>query len=107
MTPGAPQALAALKRANEVRLARSAVKHQLRDGTMSLEDALDDPAVQTMEIGLLLEAQWGWGELRVVRLLGALRNSSPSTTLDPRRHVGALTDRERAAIVRACKESTR
>lgn len=101
------QYMAALERANKVRLARSDVKHQLRDGSLSLEDALGHPAVQTMEIGLLLESQWGWGEIRVVHLLGVLRDSSPSTTLDPRRHVGALTDRERAAIVQACKEDAR
>lgn len=103
----AAQYMTALGHANEVRLARSAVKHALRGGTMSVEGALEHSAVQTMPVGSLLEAQRDWGPARVRRTLGGLRYRVPPVIVSESRKVGDLTDRERAAIVQACKESTR
>jgi hypothetical protein len=105
MTP--PQHMSALERANKVRLARSAVKHALRDGSMSVEEALVHPAVRTMTLGFLLQAQWGWGYARVRRMLGRLRFYVPPVVVSELRSVGDLTDRERVAIVQACKETKR
>jgi hypothetical protein len=100
--------MTALERANEVRLARSAVKHALRDGAMSVEEALEHPAVQTLEIGRLLEAQRRWGPARVASLLRYLRDGvSPPVIASRLRRVENFSERERAAIVRACKETKR
>lgn len=107
MTPGGPQALAALERANEVRLARCAVKRQLRGGTMSIEEALGHTAVQTMDVGFLLEAQRGWGPATVRRALNGLRYLVPPVIVSELRKVGNLSERERAAIVQACKGTGR
>jgi len=107
VTPASTQYMDALGRANKVRLARSEVKHQLRDGSLSVEEALEHPAVQTMPVGLLLEAQQRWGAIKVRRALGRLRYRVPPVVVSELRNVGDLTDRERAAIVRACGESTR
>lgn len=101
------QYMAALERANKVRLARSAVKHQLRDGSMSVEEALGHPAVHTMEIAVLLEAQRDWGPARVWDVFQRLRRLAPPVIVSEFRSVGKLTARERAAIVRACKENAR
>jgi hypothetical protein len=107
MTPAPTQYMPALERANKVRLARSEVKHQLRDRSMPLEQALEHPAVRTMAIGQLLESQQRWGRDRVRRVLAWLRLCAPPVMVSELRNVGDLTDRERAAIVQACKETGR
>jgi hypothetical protein len=99
-----PPHMVALERANEVRLARSGVKYALRDGRMSIEEALEHPAIQTMPIGPLLCCQRRWGVARSARVLHALRWCSPPVLVSEARLVRDLTVRERAAIVRVCKE---
>jgi hypothetical protein len=107
VTSAPTQYMTALERANKVRLARSEVKRQLQDGSMSLDGALEHPAVQTMPVGFLLEAQRGWGPAKVRRMLGRLRFYVPPVVVSELRRVGDLTERERAAIVQACKETGR
>lgn len=58
------QSMAALAHANEVRLARSALKRDVRAGTVGLEEALAAPCAQEMDLRDLLMAQRDWGERR-------------------------------------------
>lgn len=88
-----PQCLRALQRANEVRLARAALKHRIADGTVSAADViLDCPAqIESMAVGELLMSQRHWGQTRCRRLLTAVPLSETKT-------VGSMTDRQRRAL---------
>jgi hypothetical protein len=61
-----PQRLAALRKANRVRLARATLKHRVADGTTTVGDVLltCPPEATTMPIGELLRSQRRWGSLR-------------------------------------------
>lgn len=92
----APQHLRALAAANETRLARAAVKRDMRSGSVSAADALDLPCVQSMRVLDLLAAQYRWGPARARQVL---RRAMCSDAL----LVGALTDRQRAELREACE----
>jgi hypothetical protein len=86
----------ALDRANEVRLARSDLKHELHDRQLSLAEALVDSRAASMPVLQLLCAQWQWGRERTVPVLRELRIGE----LKP---VGELTDRQCGLLVEACE----
>jgi hypothetical protein len=91
MTATLDQPREALARANAIRMERAQIKRDVFAGRLTVPDAFDQPAVQTMPVGDLLAAQNRWGERRVHRLLDQV----PCT---PQRRVGELTDRQRDRI---------
>jgi hypothetical protein len=93
--------MTALERATAVRAGIADVKRAVKAHELSIEAALMDPKAHGMSLCDLLIAQYGWGAERVWR---AFRRAGKEPSL---RRVGDLTDRERAAIVRACKETGR
>jgi len=87
--------MAALGRANEIRVARSEVKRAIREGRLSIAQALDEECVASMTVEALLCSQRRWGPARALRVLRALGVS-------PTRCVGELTNRERRVLSQAC-----
>lgn len=92
------QSAQALELANRVRLARSAQKRRLaalpkREGQARAAALLVDPPAElvAMPVGQWLASIHRWSELRAGRLLRSERVS-------PLRPIGALTDREAAAL---------
>src|SRR4051795_11879420 len=88
-----PQHLKALQRANEVRLARAALKRLVASGELSVADViLACPAeVEGMAVSDLLMSQRRWGRTRCRKFLATI----PITENKP---IGKLTDRQRRAV---------
>ena len=88
------QSLEALERANHVRLRRAAIRREIADGQRAVADVLADvpPEMATMSVLNLLCAQHRWGGSRAQRVLRA-------TGIAGHRPVGALTDRQRDALI--------
>ena len=93
------QRTAALESANRIRFGRAALKREIREGTLSVVDALDDERAGGMTVFQLLQAQKYWGSsgkqhtgLRSQRLLSRVEVS-------PYRKVGDLTLRQKALIM--------
>lgn len=87
-----PQHMRALQHAETVRLQRARLLADLRAGTLTLADVLDDPAVQSMNTGCLLAKQHRWGAVRARRVL---RQAGVSEY----RSVRDLTARQRDALL--------
>jgi len=89
----APQHMQALRRANEVRLARAELKRKVADGTITVgEIILKCPwEAASMTIADLLMSQHRWGRTRCRRFLASIHMSETKT-------VGSLTDRQRRAL---------
>jgi hypothetical protein len=89
----APQCLAALERANDVRHARAQLKRRVRAGGLAAaEVVLASPwQTRTMSVGELLMSQRGWGQVRARRLLLSL-------AVPENKQIGTLTERQRLAI---------
>jgi hypothetical protein len=89
----APQCLAALERANDVRLARAQLKRRIRAGGLAAAEViLTSPSeTRTMSVGELLISQRGWGRVRARRLLQSL-------AVPENKQIGTLTERQRVAI---------
>jgi hypothetical protein len=87
------QCMAALARANVVRLARAELKHRVNRGeTTVAEVVLSCPwEAASMSIGELLLAQRRWGETRMSTFLAKGGMSASKT-------VGSMTDRQRKAL---------
>lgn len=94
------QQMQALAKANAVRLERGKLKKAIRDGQLSLEDALNHPALATYGVFNVLHAQHRWGRDRTLR---ALRGAQISES----RRVGTLTERERTHLVYVAGASSR
>jgi hypothetical protein len=86
------QRLEALEDANRARLAAAEARRELAAGTLTLEDALDDPRCAPTPLHRVLAARRGWGPYRTERLGRDLR-------INPGRRVDSLTDNEKARIV--------
>jgi hypothetical protein len=88
-----PQRLRALERANEIRLARAALKRSIALGQVSAAEViLDCPdAAFSWPVGELLISQRRWGSTRCRKFLS--RNQIGET-----KPVGALTDRQRQVL---------
>ena len=93
---GTPQCMEALARANQVRLARAALKREISAGRRSITEVImDNPwEVESMSLGELLCAQRRWGRARSRKLLS-------STALSEGKRVGTLTERQRRLLVAA------
>ena len=83
----------ALQRANEVRVARAAVKHLIATGKVSVTEVIvsDASEIERMAIIELLLSQRSWGYARSRGLLNAVPLSEAKT-------VGAMTARQRSVL---------
>src|SRR3954454_21044580 len=88
-----PQHLKALQRANEVRLARAALKRRIADGDVTAADViLACPAeVEGMAVSDLLMSQRRWGRTRCRKFLATIPLAENKT-------IGSMTDRQRRAL---------
>jgi hypothetical protein len=93
---GTSQCMQALARANEVRLARAALKRDISAGRREVtEVVLDSPwETESMSLSELLCSQRRWGRARSRKLLSSI-------ALTEGKRVGTLTDRQRRILVAA------
>jgi len=93
LTPPEPQRLRALERANEIRLARAALKRSIALGDVSAAEViLDCPdAALSWPVGDLLMSQRRWGSTRCRKFLSR-------SQIGENKPVGALTDRQRQVL---------
>jgi hypothetical protein len=93
---GSSQCMEALARANQVRLARAALKRDISAGRRKItEVVMDSPwEAESMSLSELLCAQRRWGRARSRKLLS-------STALSEGKRVGSLTERQRRVLVAA------
>lgn len=94
-----PQYLVALDRANEIRIARAALKRRIYRGEVSLAELLATTrlipeSLETLTVSDLLRVQRRWGPKRTARFLNDLEISG-------KRLVGDLTVDQRRAITSA------
>lgn len=96
-----PQRLRALERANQIRLARAALKRSIALGEVSAAEViLDCPAAaHSWPIGDLLMSQRRWGSTRCRKFLSG--NHIVET-----KPVGTLTDRQRRVLATSLAEPT-
>jgi hypothetical protein len=94
-----PQRMRALGRANEIRLARAAIKRRIALGEVSAAEViLECPAAaDSWPVGELLMSQRRWGSTRCRKFLS--RNSIIET-----KPVGKLTERQRLLLARSLKQ---
>jgi hypothetical protein len=83
--------MVALAKGNEIRLARAALKREVKNGEMSIVDALEDKRAAAIEVGVLLCAQRHWGVGRTRKVLRPLG-------IGERQQVEDLTDQKRRAL---------
>jgi len=90
---GGPQHLKALERANQVRLARAALKRQVAAGNRSAAEVImaSPWEAESMSISELLMSQRRWGRTRCRRVLLSLG-------LPENKQIGTMTERQRAAL---------
>jgi hypothetical protein len=82
----------ALREANRVRVARAAIKRDLKAGRVSLAAALEHPDVQTARVVDMLLALPRVGRTKANRAMARARVSTVKT-------VRGMTDRQRAALL--------
>jgi hypothetical protein len=95
---GTSQCMQALARANQVRLARAALKRDISAGRRNITDVIMDSSweAESMSLSELLCSQRRWGRARSRKLLS-------STALSEGKRVGTLTERQRRVLVAALK----
>ena len=93
---GTSQCMQALARANEVRLARAAMKRDVAAGRLSVTDVLVEIPweARSMSLSELLCSQRRWGRARSRKLLA-------SAGLSEAKRVGTLTPRQRRILIGA------
>jgi hypothetical protein len=93
---GTPQCMEALARANQVRLARAALKREICAGNRSVtEVVMESPwEAESMSLSELLCSQRRWGRARSRKLLA-------SAALGEGKKVGTLTERQRRILAGA------
>lgn len=99
IAPVRAQHLQALEQANEVRLARAELKRNVASADVSAAEVVQRRPweTETMAISELLMSQRRWGRARARRLLLSLQ-------LPENKHLGTLTDRQRASLSAALGE---
>jgi len=92
----------ALRRANEVRLARAALKQLIATGQISVIEAIvgESPEIERMAVIELLLSQPGWGYARSRGLLMAVPLPEAKT-------VGAMTARQRGLLAALLEDPQR
>lgn len=100
IAPG-QQHMRALRRANEVRLARADLKRRVAEGEVSAADVILAPPEEAdgMPVCDLLQSQHRWGGTRCRKFLSNVQVSENRT-------LGALTDRQRRALAEMLGEET-
>jgi hypothetical protein len=90
---GTAQCMEALARANEVRLARAALKRDISAGRRSVTEVIMDSPweANSMSLSELLCSQRRWGRARSRKLLA-------SAALGEGKKVGSLTERQRRVL---------
>ena len=90
------QCMQALARANEVRLARAALKRDVSAGRRSVTEVIIDSPweAESMTLSELLCSQRRWGRARSRKLLS-------SAALSEAKKIGTLTERQRRILVHA------
>jgi hypothetical protein len=90
------QCMQALARANEVRLARAALKRDVSAGRREVTEVILDSPWETdsMSLSELLCSQRRWGRARSRKLLSSI-------ALNEAKRIGTLTDRQRRILVGA------
>lgn len=93
MDPTPPQHMQALQRANEVRLARAALKRKVSKGAISVNEVILSSRWETssMTLSELLTSQSRWGASRCSKLLADVGLPETKT-------VGSLTERQREML---------
>jgi hypothetical protein len=93
MAPAPPQHMKALKRANEVRLARAELKRNIAEGAITVSEVvLTCPwEVASMTISELLTSQRRWGTARCSKFLAGIGMPETKT-------VGSMTERQRSLL---------
>lgn len=93
MAPEPPQHMQALRKANEVRLARAELKRRIGEGKITVgEVILTSPwEAASMTIAELLTSQRRWGTTRCRRFLAEI--GMPET-----KKVGSMTERQRTVL---------
>ena len=91
---GSSQCMQALARANQVRLARAALKRDIGAGRRDVTDVIltSPEEAETMSLSELLCSQRRWGRARSRKLLAA-------ATLSEGKRLGTLTERQRRILV--------
>src|ERR1700760_2731259 len=94
-----PQRMRALERANEIRLARAAIKRRIALGEVSAAEViLECPdAAASWPVGELLMSQRRWGTTRCRKFLS--RNQIVET-----KAIGTLTERQRVLLASSLSE---
>jgi hypothetical protein len=102
MASAAPQHLRALEHANRVRLARAALKRQIRAGEIAAADVVAEVPwqVESMSVSELLMSQTRWGRSRCRRLL-------VSHSISENKTIGTLTERQRRILSDALRAKSR
>lgn len=95
-----PQHLQALARANQVRLARAALKRAIASGEVSVAEVIADAPWEsrTMSISELLASQHRWGRTRSRKFLSCLG-------LGENKRLKTLTKRQRGLVATALQAS--
>jgi hypothetical protein len=95
-----PQHMQALAHANRVRLARAALKREIKTGSATAADVVRDCPleVETMTVSELLKSQDRWGRSRVKKFLGQFEGVSES------RQLRRLSTRQRELIAHRLEE---
>jgi hypothetical protein len=90
------QCMQALARANEVRLARAALKREISAGRREVTEVIHHSPweAESMSLSELLCSQRRWGRARSRKLLSSI-------ALNEAKRVGTLTDRQRRILVAA------
>jgi hypothetical protein len=91
---GSAQRMQALARANEVRVARAALKRRVGRGETSVVEAIlsGAPEIQSMAVIELLLSQRSWGHARCYGVLMAI-------PLSENKPIGSMTDRQQRVLV--------
>ena len=101
LVPTMPQHMQALAHANEVRLARAALKRSVASGEVEAAEIVRDCPwqVESMTVGELLRSQRRWGRTRARKFLFSL-------ALNENRELGRLTARQRLLLAQALEAKT-
>jgi hypothetical protein len=88
------QRMAALERANDIRVRRAQLKKDLKDSRVQIEEILLDPPdyVSTAKVFDMLMAVPKFGRVKAARLLNQCRISQSKT-------VGGLSERQRTELI--------
>ena len=102
MAPAGPQYMRALERANQVRLARAALKRRVAMGMVDVgEVILECPwEADSMAVADLLMSQRRWGQTRCRKFLSQIPMSEKKT-------IGSMTERQRRTLAMMLNSSYR